>query len=77
MVVIPFTLALVHYHPEPVDDCPCFEDAIAVLSGIMGSYIGHWLSTKPDFYLPPAPSLSEYGLALRSLITIVRVILGA
>ncbi|KIK37335.1 hypothetical protein CY34DRAFT_776193 [Suillus luteus UH-Slu-Lm8-n1] len=29
--MIPICLPLVHYHPHPVDDCPCFEDAIAGL----------------------------------------------
>ncbi|OCF40255.1 hypothetical protein I317_05949 [Kwoniella heveanensis CBS 569] len=49
IVTIPVTLGLVHYHPYPIDDCPCFEDAIAVLAVILGSFIGHWSSVmRPD-----------------------------
>jgi len=35
---------LVHYHPQPVDDCPCFEDAIAFVSVILGVYLARWHS---------------------------------
>jgi hypothetical protein len=40
--MLPLTLAAVHYHPQPVDDCPCFEDAIAVLAVVFGTFTGHW-----------------------------------
>ena len=40
--MLPFTLAAVHYHPQPVDDCPCFEDAIAVLATALGTFTGQW-----------------------------------
>lgn len=40
--MLPLTLAAVHYHPQPVDDCPCFEDAIAVLAVVLGTFMGHW-----------------------------------
>ena len=43
-VVVPFCLLLVHYHPQPVDDCPCFEDAIAFVSVILGAYLARWHS---------------------------------
>lgn len=48
MVSIPLTLSLVHYHPETVDDCPCFEDAIAILAVMLGSGLGHWYSARQD-----------------------------
>jgi dihydrosphingosine 1-phosphate phosphatase len=35
------TLAI-NQHPQPVDDCPCFEDAIAFVSVVLGSLIGAW-----------------------------------
>jgi len=41
-VIIPLTLLIVHRHAEPVDDCPCFEDAIAFVSVIMGTVLGRW-----------------------------------
>ncbi len=41
-MVIPFCLLLVNRHPEPVDDCPCFEDAIAFMSVVMGDCLTRW-----------------------------------
>ncbi|KAG6379508.1 PAP2 superfamily-domain-containing protein [Boletus reticuloceps] len=43
-VLVPLCLLLVHYHPQPVDDCPCFEDAIAFVSVILGAYLARWHS---------------------------------
>ncbi|KAK0189160.1 sphingosine-1-phosphate phosphatase [Armillaria mellea] len=33
---------LVNQHPQPVDDCPCFEDAIAFGSVVLGLLVGSW-----------------------------------
>ncbi|KAH9849013.1 PAP2-domain-containing protein [Lenzites betulinus] len=41
-IIIPLCLLLVHKHPQPVDDCPCFEDAIAFISVIMGEFLARW-----------------------------------
>jgi len=42
LTVTPVCLLLVHYHPQPVDDCPCFEDAIAFVSVILGVILCRW-----------------------------------
>lgn len=39
-------LLMVIVHPQPLDDCPCFEDAIAFLSVIMGTTTGRWASVR-------------------------------
>ncbi|KAH9930487.1 PAP2 superfamily-domain-containing protein [Epithele typhae] len=41
-LIVPMCLVLVHRHPQPVDDCPCFEDAIAFNSVIMGEFVIRW-----------------------------------
>jgi len=76
IIAIPLTLALVHYHPEPVDDCPCFEDAIAILSVLLGSYLGHWRSTTPQSKLLPAPDLLRYDDSVGATMAVVRVVVG-
>jgi hypothetical protein len=43
LILIPLTLLAVHKHPQPVDDCPCFEDAIAIMSVLMGVFLSHWV----------------------------------
>lgn len=36
----------VRFHPEPADNCPCFDDSMAFLGVIMGCAIGHWHFAK-------------------------------
>jgi Helicase associated domain (HA2) len=51
---------MVNQHRQPVDDCPCFEDAIAFVSVVMGKLecsedilsIVAMLSVKSVFYRP-------------------------
>ncbi|WWD21106.1 hypothetical protein CI109_105587 [Kwoniella shandongensis] len=77
-LAIPITLALVHYHPEPVDDCPCFADAIAVLAVVMGSFVGHWWSVvglKPAS-LTRGHALHDNGLAVGITVAVLRLVVG-
>lgn len=37
---------MVVVHPQPLDDCPCFEDAIAFLSVIMGLLTARWACVR-------------------------------
>lgn len=42
LIIISFGALLVNRHAEPVDDCPCFEDAIAFVSVVIGTTLGQW-----------------------------------
>ncbi|PFH47305.1 hypothetical protein AMATHDRAFT_152494, partial [Amanita thiersii Skay4041] len=42
LILIPLCLLAVNQHPQPVDDCPCFEDAIAFGSVLLGFLVGRW-----------------------------------
>ncbi|KAF8056632.1 sphingosine-1-phosphate phosphatase [Lyophyllum atratum] len=42
LILIPLCLLAVNQHPQPVDDCPCFEDAIAFGSVVLGALVGCW-----------------------------------
>ncbi|KAI9774278.1 MAG: hypothetical protein M1840_004172 [Geoglossum simile] len=35
-------IALVRVHPEPADDCPCFDDSVAFAGVMIGVELGHW-----------------------------------
>jgi dihydrosphingosine 1-phosphate phosphatase len=48
-LVIPLTLTMVNQHPQPVDDCPCFEDAIAFVSVVTGSVLARWTAVRSGF----------------------------
>ena len=42
VVVILVTLLLVRIHPEPADDCPCFDDSLAFAGVFIGVELGNW-----------------------------------
>ena len=44
LITTAICLLLVNQHPSPVDDCPCFEDAIAFVSVFLGINVGFWCS---------------------------------
>lgn len=48
LILVPLCLLLVHHHPQPVDDCPCFEDAIAFASVVFGSLVGRWVTVHSN-----------------------------
>ncbi|KAI0634711.1 PAP2-domain-containing protein [Trametes polyzona] len=58
-VIVPLCLFLVHKHPQPVDDCPCFEDAIAFISVVMGEFLARWYmhhhGYDQSFFVRPMP----------------------
>ncbi|KAF9064016.1 phosphatidic acid phosphatase type 2/haloperoxidase, partial [Rhodocollybia butyracea] len=35
-------LLIINQHPQPIDDCPCFEDAVAMGAVVYGSLVGIW-----------------------------------
>lgn len=41
--LVAFLMALaVRFHPEPADNCPCFDDSVAFVGVVMGVSIGIW-----------------------------------
>jgi len=71
MTIIPLALIMVNQHPVPVDDCPCFEDAIAFVSVLMGSLLGRWYAVQngfdQSFFSTSMPGSGGSGLADRSM----------
>ncbi|KAJ6572213.1 hypothetical protein B0H19DRAFT_1132961 [Mycena capillaripes] len=54
LTLIPLALLAVNQHPQPVDDCPCFEDAIAVGSVMLGMFVGRWGAVRWGAHVPGA-----------------------
>ncbi|WVO15304.1 hypothetical protein L204_102960 [Cryptococcus depauperatus] len=77
-VIIPLGLVCIHYHPEPMDDCPCFEDAIAVLAVMLGGTIGHWASVSiwPVLQSRTMPPLFQQNALVIILVTVFRLVFG-
>jgi hypothetical protein len=45
-------------------DCPCFEDAIAFLSVMLGSFLSHWFNShyRPNFTHGFPVGVTPFGL---------------
>lgn len=77
--MIPLSLALVHYHPEPVDDCPCFEDAIIILSVFLGAGLGHWAESWPttaNYLALSGRSMLDQGAYVGIVLALARLVIG-
>jgi hypothetical protein len=73
----------VNQHPQPVDDCPCFEDAIAFISVLLGEVLGRWAffqyGVTPEFFKTPQPGSAYSNLtdvATWWLFSIIKVVVG-
>ena len=56
-------LVLVRIHPEPADDCPCFDDSVAFAGVIIGCQIGAWHYAGTGFAWDyPIPSTVPFDL---------------
>lgn len=68
----------VRFHPEPADNCPCYDDSVA-FSGVMaGIEIAHWHFMKTSYPDPNAPpSTAFYSLdQLGWIKTVLRIVGG-
>ncbi|CEQ41375.1 SPOSA6832_03076 [Sporobolomyces salmonicolor] len=45
--IVPILLLLVTFHPQPAENCPCFEDAIAFMAVFAGILLGLAWSPEP------------------------------
>lgn len=60
LIVIGLGLLAVNQHPQPVDDCPCFEDAIAFVSVMVGLLLSVSVQVNfPAFSSPTAFTASQ------------------
>ena len=74
---------MVNQHPQPVDDCPCFEDAIAFISVVLGDILGHWgffqYGVTPEFFKAPQPGSTYSTVAEITtwwLFSVIKVVVG-
>ncbi|ETS61780.1 hypothetical protein PaG_03877 [Moesziomyces aphidis] len=65
-VIVPAGLLMVSVHPQPVDDCPCFEDAIAFVSVAMGVALARWSGIRYGITLATDPIIHAFSSAAAS-----------
>lgn len=41
-IVFLIVLLAVRFHPEPADNCPCYDDSVAFAAVVLGCQLGHW-----------------------------------
>ncbi|KKA29351.1 hypothetical protein TD95_001945 [Thielaviopsis punctulata] len=72
-------IALVRVHPEPADDCPCFDDSVSFAGVVIGLEFGTWCYGRAGFDLRAPIHLSdslEDIVALGWPVVIARLVFG-
>ncbi|KAI9722004.1 MAG: hypothetical protein M1812_001964 [Candelaria pacifica] len=78
MLVASVIIVLVRVHPEPADDCPCFDDSLAFAGVMFGVELGNWhFAASPLAWDSPVPATVPFSLdVLGWPKTIARIMLG-
>ncbi|OQE31365.1 hypothetical protein PENSTE_c001G05775 [Penicillium steckii] len=79
ILVIPLAiLVLVRIHPEPADDCPCFDDSVAFAGVTLGVDVGSWYFTGSSLaWDAPLPGTIPYNYeSLGIAKTALRLVVG-
>jgi dihydrosphingosine 1-phosphate phosphatase len=71
-------LVLVRIHPEPADNCPCYDDSVSFAGVVMGVLIGCWHYAHSGWALDtPAPATAPFDLAKMGwVVATARILLG-
>jgi dihydrosphingosine 1-phosphate phosphatase len=57
LIIVLIVLVLVRIHPEPADDCPCFDDSVSFAGVVIGVEAGGWhLAGLVRTWTPPGSS---------------------
>ena len=78
MIIVLIVLVMVRIHPEPADDCPCFDDSVAFSGVIIGIEYGNWHFARTDFALSyPVPATVPFKIETMGwLVAVARIMVG-
>jgi hypothetical protein len=78
VVVALSIIALVRVHPEPADDCPCFDDSVAFAGVYIGCEVGNWHFAQSGWaWDHPVPATVPFDFYQMSWLKIIlRILLG-
>lgn len=78
IIIILVILVLVRVHPEPADDCPCFDDSVAFAGVITGIEYGNWHFARTNYAVSyPVPATVPFNLeAMGWPIAVARIMVG-
>lgn len=71
-------IAMVRIHPEPADDCPCFDDSVAFAGVMIGIELGGWHFAQSGWaWDAPIPGTVPFNLEhLGWIVVILRIVVG-
>lgn len=71
-------IILIRIHPEPADDCPCFDDSVAFLGVMIGTETGDWHYNLTRFsWSHPVGATVPFSLSHLGWVTAaLRVVVG-
>lgn len=71
-------LVLVRIHPEPADDCPCFDDSVAFAGVMVGAELGGWHYAMSGWaWDHPVPATVPFDLGhMGWTIVVLRMLVG-
>lgn len=46
LAILAVVIGCIHFHAQPVDDCPCFDDSVAFIGVLMGLELCHYFAAK-------------------------------
>lgn len=78
MIVVFFLLLAVRFHPEPADNCPCYDDSVSFAGVMVGIEVAHWHFATTSYTDPNGPPGTVY-FSLEQLgwvKTILRIVGG-
>ncbi|KAI4166459.1 MAG: hypothetical protein LQ343_008029, partial [Gyalolechia ehrenbergii] len=78
VIVLLIILILVRIHPEPADDCPCFDDSVAFAGVMIGVEVGNWHYARTgSAWDLPVPATVPFELhTIGWLRTVARIMAG-
>ncbi|KAI9840829.1 MAG: hypothetical protein M1838_003888 [Thelocarpon superellum] len=78
LLVVVAVCLLVRTHPEPADDCPCFDDSVAFAGVIIGCEVGNWHYAASGWaWDEPVPATVPFRLDEMGYARVVgRIVIG-
>ncbi len=77
-VIVLIIFVLVRTHPEPADDCPCFDDSVAFAGVVIGVECGCWHFARSVYSTSvPTPATTPFSLEdMGWLLSVSRIVVG-
>lgn len=76
LIIVFILLVLVRIHPEPADNCPCYDDSVAFTAVFLGCEYASWHYARRSMALKSPPNVPFDLAAVGWFIAILRIVVG-